>query len=650
MISDVWSIFIIESDEILNQNFTTALLKDGYIVRSIANGLDAVRMLWAEHFDVIVCDLKTPGINGFEVLQWLRAYRPESRMIVVGDADSSALRMQALESGAVSFIEKPFDARILREEVNRLRQSNGFSASLDSFDLLDVIQVMTMGRKSITLLVNTGLEERGILRFQNGDLVWAEYGILRGEEAFYALAAHKNGMITQQLWDEPVTPNVTQPLSRLILQALQYRLKYANRQQNSQQFSTELEAVRSATISAPETDDTPFVFSLDERAAPMMAQPQQGFGTTIEDVPLSSDGTAWWEQPDRRANTKEKEVSIDNLSAPTQTMSSEELQNFLRKMSNGNNGGSATGNNRPTNGARQQTAAQQPTPTPTPVNAPTTLPSWLTGSNDFSRPTPPQVQQDAPVKAVPPQTVAPSTPAASSVSPVAPTPPAAARRQPSSAQVPVRPSDGTTSARTPYQGIFDETEVLRPSPPEWEDMQFSSTHMAALHADSNADMLNASSPARGNEIRSISGALPEQMYQGQGQSSELLSVGPLGNYAALVAALQSLGYAAPGFIAAALMTQDGKAIAHAAIDETDIVKQCQYFSSILKTIVTVLQQEGWGNYKHTVITSGGRHLLLRAIQMETPLFQVVLTSHEIEPAESLQLMENIEGAIKAAYA
>jgi DNA-binding response OmpR family regulator len=654
MISDEWSIFIIESDEVLNQNFTNALLKDGYTVRSITDGLDAIRMLWAENFDVVVCDLKTPGINGFEVLQWLRAYRPESRMIVIGDADSSALRMQALESGAASFVEKPFDARVLREEVNRLRKNNGFSASLDSFDLLDVIQVMTMGRKSITLLVNTGLEERGILRFHNGDLVWAEYGILRGEEAFYALAAHKNGMITQQLWDEPVTPNVTQPLSRLILQALQYRLKYANRQQNSQQFSTELEAVRSATAPAPETDDTPFVFALDEQATPQAAASQQSFAASAEDVPLSSDGTAWWEQPshtehtgqlDHQTNGKNREANPDSLSAPTLTMTGEELQNFLKKMTNGN-GSSPTGANRTTNtnGNHQQTSSQRVTPAP--ATSPTTLPSWLTGSNDFSRTIPPPTRQESPA----PVNTTPATPPAASAA--KPTPPPPTITQASPRRAPTTPSiENATPARTPHQDIFEESEVLRPSPPDWEDMQFSSTSIPALHSPSIPDMAiaNAASSIDGRGTSS-NGNNASSLQPYQPQASVASPNGHGGNYAALVSALQSLGYAAPGFIAAALMTVDGQAIAHVSIDETDIVKQCQYFNSIQKTVVSMLQQEGWGDYEHTIITSAGRHLLLRAIRMDAPLFQVVLTSHEITPAECLQLMQNIEGAIRAAYA
>jgi predicted regulator of Ras-like GTPase activity (Roadblock/LC7/MglB family) len=147
-----------------------------------------------------------------------------------------------------------------------------------------VIQIITLSRKSIALLVNTGLEERGVLRFQGGELIWAEYGSLRGEEAFFALAAHKNGVVIHQPWDEQITPNVTQPLSRLIFQALQYRTKYAG----NQQHSSEHEAVRHALLEHNEDDDTPFVV-LDE-ATPEAASSEQ------------TDTKEWWQQTGRLAS------------------------------------------------------------------------------------------------------------------------------------------------------------------------------------------------------------------------------------------------------------------------------------------------------------------------------------------------------------
>src|SRR5216683_852204 len=224
---DLWRILVVDDEEDLNLSIVNSLRKDGYFVQGTRSGAEAIRILWSEEFDVVIGDLKTPGADGFEMLQWLRAYRPNTRMIMVASVSSPVLRTQALEAGVVSYLEKPLNLHHLKEELRRLLQQTGFSASLDSFDLLDVVQIVNMSHKNIAMVVNTGLEEQGLLGFQDGELVWAEYGILRGEEAFFALAAHKNGTVTHQPWNRQVTPNVTQPLSRLIFQALQYRSKYA---------------------------------------------------------------------------------------------------------------------------------------------------------------------------------------------------------------------------------------------------------------------------------------------------------------------------------------------------------------------------------------------------------------------------------------
>ena len=221
--SKQWHILIVLDEEYLNRNIVNSLQIDGYVVKGVASATEAVHLLWAEEYDIVVSDQKMPDSDGFELLQWMRTYRPSTRMIMIGTPGSSVTRTQALENGVVSYLEKPLDLHTLKVELRRLLQQTGFSANLDSFDMLDVIQIVNMSHKTIAMVVNTGLEEQGLLGFRTGELVWAEYGILRGEEAFFALAAHKNGTITHQPWTVQVTPNVTQPLSRLILRALQYR-------------------------------------------------------------------------------------------------------------------------------------------------------------------------------------------------------------------------------------------------------------------------------------------------------------------------------------------------------------------------------------------------------------------------------------------
>jgi predicted regulator of Ras-like GTPase activity (Roadblock/LC7/MglB family) len=99
----------------------------------------------------------------------------------------------------------------------------GLSADLDSFDLLDLVQVIQMTRRDLSLVVRAGAQRLGTLRFSQGELLWAEFGTLRGEEAFMALAAQHSGSVEEQVWDGRNERNVSQPLARLVMQAVEYR-------------------------------------------------------------------------------------------------------------------------------------------------------------------------------------------------------------------------------------------------------------------------------------------------------------------------------------------------------------------------------------------------------------------------------------------
>src|SRR5258706_7841867 len=280
--SKQWRILVVQDEENLNRNIVTSLQRDGYSVQGVAGGAEAIRLLWAEHYDVVISDQKMLDSNGLGLVQWIHTYSPNTRMIMVASASSSVTRVQALESGVVSYLEKPVDLHVLKEELRRLLQQTGFTASLDSFDLLDLIQIISMSHKTIALVVNTGLEEQGILRFQNGELVWAEYGILRGEEAFFALAAHKNGTVIHQPWNKQITPNVSQPLSRLIFHALQYRAKYAA----AQQLSGEQEAVSPTVRLQDEIDDSPFLVLSESHAVVDPVTPIMPlYGQEMENTP-----------------------------------------------------------------------------------------------------------------------------------------------------------------------------------------------------------------------------------------------------------------------------------------------------------------------------------------------------------------------------
>jgi predicted regulator of Ras-like GTPase activity (Roadblock/LC7/MglB family) len=120
------------------------------------------------------------------------------------------------------------------------------------------------------------------------------------------------------------------------------------------------------------------------------------------------------------------------------------------------------------------------------------------------------------------------------------------------------------------------------------------------------------------------------------------------NYAALVSALQTLGYSIVGFVAAAIVSIDGHPMAQVAVDDLDISNLCRYFSTIEKNILRMLGDPVQDTYEETVVTSSTRHILMQAVDMDKKAFLVLITTREASPTESLKVMVNVKGAISAA--
>ncbi|MBA2288172.1 MAG: DUF4388 domain-containing protein [Ktedonobacteraceae bacterium] len=539
----------------------------------------------------------------------------------------------------ISYLEKPINLHVLKEEIRRLFQQTGFSANLDSFDLLDVIQIITLSRKNIALVVTIGLEERGLLRFQNGELVWAEYGILQGEEAFFALAAHKNGTVSHEPYNEQIAPNVTQPLSRLILKALQYRSKYAA----AIQPSSELEALTSTPPVAEAVDDSPFVFFVDPLSP--QAPPQTETLSGMPNLEETMEEQEWWRPTGHVPGAQ---------AGPGASIGSGDMRVMRAVSENADNGGPAEKRN------GSHSSGNTGTITPSIVHKTAAgqrndLPSWLTDQPtqaDMAPLSSPARPISEPLTAIP----TPQQPLAKWQPPqTPPSPSQQARPIPKSTEPPLN-----NAAVVPHKPLSSDTggSMRRVSPPEWQPPE----HRASPPSGPLQSL--ASTTRKSGEIppvekRHESGVLPPLRPPETRQASHPLPSleetnnvyaprAPRRNNSAIVTALQTLGYSIPGFIATAIVGLDGQPIAQVSVEDLDLSVIGSSLGRVLHGALLSLTQAGWGTYEDTVITSASHHILLRLIGDERNAFQVLITTREADPVESLEVMANVEGSIAAA--
>ncbi|HKW75644.1 MAG TPA: response regulator transcription factor [Terriglobales bacterium] len=136
-------ILIAEDDAPLSSLIAGAFTQDGHHCDVAASGERALARLSAEQFDVLILDLRLPGMSGEEVLRRLRRENPDVGVLILTATDAIGERVACLDAGADDYLTKPFAFSELSARVRALqrRQARHGEAVLKIEDLeLDRIQ------------------------------------------------------------------------------------------------------------------------------------------------------------------------------------------------------------------------------------------------------------------------------------------------------------------------------------------------------------------------------------------------------------------------------------------------------------------------------------------------------------------------------
>ncbi|UCJ15376.1 response regulator [Pseudomonas sp. MM211] len=115
------SLLICDDSNMARKQLLRALPADWPVtVSQASNGQEALELLRAAHFDLLLLDLTMPVLDGYGVLTALKAEGREQKVIVVsGDVQDEAVR-RVQELGALAFLKKPGDPELLRQTLDKL--------------------------------------------------------------------------------------------------------------------------------------------------------------------------------------------------------------------------------------------------------------------------------------------------------------------------------------------------------------------------------------------------------------------------------------------------------------------------------------------------------------------------------------------------
>jgi DNA-binding NtrC family response regulator len=107
-------VLIVDDDAVVRKVLVSRLERKGHTVRVAASGAEALALQADFDPEVLVSDLRMPGMNGFEVIEKFRV----PAIIITGHGDKESA-IKAVEAGAFAFFEKPFDLDALEVSVAR---------------------------------------------------------------------------------------------------------------------------------------------------------------------------------------------------------------------------------------------------------------------------------------------------------------------------------------------------------------------------------------------------------------------------------------------------------------------------------------------------------------------------------------------------
>jgi DNA-binding NtrC family response regulator len=121
------NVLIIDDDESIRTACVQTLQESNFRARAVDNGASAFEKISRESFDVVLLDLKMPGLSGMEVLETLKRDHPVIQVIIITGYASIDLAVEAGRLGVFHFLCKPFDPEVLISTVEKAAKAKRYA-------------------------------------------------------------------------------------------------------------------------------------------------------------------------------------------------------------------------------------------------------------------------------------------------------------------------------------------------------------------------------------------------------------------------------------------------------------------------------------------------------------------------------------------
>jgi two-component system, NtrC family, nitrogen regulation response regulator NtrX len=218
------SILIIDDERAIRKTLSEILSYEGYKIEEAADGEEGLKKFGAASFDVVLCDIKMPKMDGLEFLEKAKAVNPDVPIIVISGHGNIETAVEAVKKGAFDYISKPPDlnrmlitlrnamdkqslvteTKVLKRKVTRVQQMVGSSAPIQK--IKDTIEKVGPTDARVLITGENGVGKELVARWiheksnrNTGPIVEVNCAAIPGELIESELFGHEKGSFTSAI-------------------------------------------------------------------------------------------------------------------------------------------------------------------------------------------------------------------------------------------------------------------------------------------------------------------------------------------------------------------------------------------------------------------------------------------------------------------
>lgn len=214
------AIRVLVVDDEVNLRFAIerGLRKSGHHADSASTVRQAIDRLRTQPYDTVITDLRMPGGDGLELVQWIGSYSPSTKVLILSGYITEQIRLEYGKQPTIRLLDKPVELASLITIVEELGPRRGFYGNSIEVELFDYVQMVALSGRDKMVKIATPVSE-GLIWFEHGDIVHATYEQWRGETAFYKLLAVGRGTFSEVLYQPPPKRTIMGSSTGLLMEA-----------------------------------------------------------------------------------------------------------------------------------------------------------------------------------------------------------------------------------------------------------------------------------------------------------------------------------------------------------------------------------------------------------------------------------------------